>query len=756
MKDNRSVSVCDTELGDTRPHNLLHHLIYPSILTSEADNMELENKENNSGQEELENVSNLISSLRRLEIEHLTSQDLPELEHSLAQVTLDEHDIHETPSEDKFCLQKVEHDNKDRDYLHEENETTFNKKDDDKEIPKENDDDEEESFSYVTTEKSKVIPEQNASLEEKQNSISTPTKEATHEQEEHGSKDRNSQHEENKNTFIKKDDDKETSTENEENYSNKTTEKSKVIPEQNASLEEKWNINSTLTKEEATHEKIDLPTKLNVEQEKKEAKKDKDKKEEDDYNRDKSKVEKEEEEEDHSDDENPADDDCELPKVNEKPFRLVRRGPGINVQQNAYYHVGHEAPSAFPESQLWNFTAGAPSSGLLTPQHAQSPGYSGVSPMHGGVTDYIHQHVQCQAPQAISPGYPDMSPTHGVLPDNFQYNMVPDRTLEAPMSMITHPAALDECSYNMPTYLPPASDVDGNYYGSLTGSFIIPDSPPISSPDENENYQHGFGSSPPSPDQDINYLLEAIYEVMNNKETTIVPPQELENIIRHLTDEIEVPATNISQMRRGTSQTLNYSSEPSPPMFNSFQTLEPGIEYDNIPASHSQGLVLREMPDTEWKMVPDPRRLREARRQMARITNEELVKKDEDGDTLFIVLACQKLETENYTELLIAVLERLEGINLCCDRVINRVTKRCDECGNADQSRFYSPLGMKNHEGDSILSSVVKMKHPVTVINYIIEKISHSPSDVQRIFDNSSIDIYYCSQIYYPNLSRFL
>ncbi|KAG7175066.1 hypothetical protein Hamer_G015286 [Homarus americanus] len=138
--------------------------------------------------------------------------------------------------------------------------------------------------------------------------------------------------------------------------------------------------------------------------------------------------------------------------------------------------------------------------------------------------------------------------------------------------------------------------------------------------------------------------------------------------------------------------------------------------------------------DNSWKMEFDRQQLLQARKMVASKTNEGVVRKDEDGDTPSMIMACRPVDQDGYTENLMALIERQEDILLCCDEVVNRTTGQCTKCGNSNQDTFYTSLSIKNVQGDSILSSVIKIKHPVSVINYVFKKIESRRSDYIRIF----------------------
>lgn len=481
---------------------------------------------------------------------------------------------------------------------------------------------------------------------------------------------------------------------------------------------------------------------------------------------DEEEVKKEEQEEDHSDDENPTDEDEGASSGAKKTSKLLRRGwgpsddttPYLRVQQDdALYNYGvYDTAPGHMYNYSHNDVVAPASNGLIT-QYEQSPQY-GLPPHNGQLSPQYGQ----------SPGYPDMSPVHRGATDPSMYNMLPTLQHGQPpyypdMSPV-HSEGMGGMNYS----LPPVSGVDGCYYGySENGSpYIIPESPPISSPDENENYQYqGLQSSPPSPEQDLDQfpsvdqhnldqVLEVVHQVVNNNEISSAPPSAIEMIIMKLTDEIGTPATDLTQeMRTAATNEWSYNEEPSQPVLDSCLPLQPTVDCCNVSPYHEQGVV-EQTPDTKWKMTQNPRRQLEARRILARRTNEELIAKDADGDTPIMILACRNVNDDGYAESLVAIVDRVEGINVCCDMVVNK-TGRCNNCGNTAPVKFYSPLSMKNNEGDTVLSSVVKMRHPVSVINYIVEKISHHPNDLRRIFDRSSLNFYFEYRHLYPALAQF-
>lgn len=61
-----------------------------------------------------------------------------------------------------------------------------------------------------------------------------------------------------------------------------------------------------------------------------------------------------------------------------------------------------------------------------------------------------------------------------------------------------------------------------------------------------------------------------------------------------------------------------------------------------------------------------------------------------------MLAASQGQEQAGYNELLVAMTERVEKINLCCNTVVDWHDNKCRHCGNADRQSFYSPLSWMN------------------------------------------------------------
>lgn len=431
-------------------------------------------------------------------------------------------------------------------------------------------------------------------------------------------------------------------------------------------------------------------------------------------------------EEDHSDDENPVDDDEFQKEVKRQP-RLLQRGlEGGGFHQPQYY----AQQTSFPRTH-WQGTSEAPvatlhygyaDSGFQSPQHAQSADFPEMSNMQGGVAD-SRMFNRFQSPQyAQSADSPEMSYMQGGVDDSRMFNW---------------------------------NRSDGFSNGFSTSSYSIRSS--LS--DKSENSSDISSSDPSSPEQDagyqaesgdqhnIEYVLEAIQSVINKQDILPVPAQILSGIKEYLY--CETPEVDNKELTEEVS--AEHCDIPSP----NFQPIQHVNTSYSIPISQNRDNLAVRLHDSDWKRKLDQSLLLQYRRKLAMETNEKITGKDEDGDTPSMVVACGDVRSDGYLEKLVAVLERQKDIHMCCDTVVSRGVI-CSICGNTDENKFYSSLGIKNHEGHSILSGVIAMKCPSLVIECIIDYIKCRKSDIQRVFNNSSLQYYCHHQLQYPALSQFL
>lgn len=328
-------------------------------------------------------------------------------------------------------------------------------------------------------------------------------------------------------------------------------------------------------------------------------------------------------------------------------------------------------------------------------------------------------------PQAMSPQYA-MSPTY--------------------MGMAVSPmSGYIESSVHSP--LNGMSNVD-RICGINLSPYMIPESP-SSMQDESEFVQ----PSPLMPDSESllsshfhspEDILEAIAKVENSP-NTIVPEESVVPIRRKLEESLE------GLMHLDATYLENDIVQNSSSDFFSYQPTEP------IPSVIELDLSRREA-ELELHQCLDKQLFDKASKKMAKISNEELTKKDKEGDTPCMVVACQQEDSDRFRENLCAMVNRAKTIRMCCEYPINNRTpiKMCMNCGNSDEQTFYSPFAMVNNEGDTLLSSVLKVGHSQQVVNFICETIFQNHADIDRIFNQQKIEFYQFFKQSYPVLGVFL
>ncbi|XP_042211253.1 histone acetyltransferase KAT6A-like isoform X2 [Homarus americanus] len=611
--------------------------------------MKVNNSEgiDNMGQEEYENVSNLASSLGRLSL-HLKDNDLPEVEHSLAKISLHGQDEEDSPQEsqneeeqeDKEPIDLVQHTSP----SHEE-ENDGNKKSEDKV--------KEVCSDKMSQEESTIKVEEDLSHDEEKD-ITVPTRDAT--------------------LRIKT----EVSSDSEEEKEEENDEKSEEI-------KEVVNADEPEVKEKVKDESI-------------------------------------EKEEDHSDDENPPDE----VKQEKKPSKLRTRG-GVEINNYYMYNSGgrqmcesqyqqrirepdYSLPGPYGANNLINYNCGS-----VSPQYAQSLDSPPMYPIQGGVTDSdmygangsdnytygpsssptsMQAGTLCVSPQyAQSPDSPSMYPIQGGVTDSDMYGAngsdnytygpsLSPTSMQAGTLCVSPQYAQSLDSLSM--YPIQGGVTDSDVYGAVNYTSGSDNYTDCSSSPRRQQLTFLDDNGVHTESTELQQVLEVIDKVERENLSYRAPVNKLQIIIQNLTHEL-------------------CEGEPK-------------------------------WSDNSWKMEFDRQQLLQARKMVASKTNEGVVRKDEDGDTPSMIMACRPVDQDGYTENLMALIERQEDILLCCDEVVNRTTGQCTKCGNSNQDTFYTSLSIKNVQGDSILSSVIKIKHPVSVINYVFKKIESRRSDYIRIF----------------------
>ncbi|XP_042211258.1 uncharacterized protein LOC121858716 isoform X7 [Homarus americanus] len=377
-----------------------------------------------------------------------------------------------------------------------------------------------------------------------------------------------------------------------------------------------------------------------------------------------------EKEEDHSDDENPPDE----VKQEKKPSKLRTRG-GVEINNYYMYNSGGRQMC---ESQYQ--------------QRIREPDYSLPGPY--GANNLINYNCGSVSPQyAQSLDSPPMYPIQGGVTDSDMYGANgSDNYTYGPSSSPTSMQAGTLCvspqyaqSLDSLSMYPIQGGVtDSDVYGAVNYTSGSDNYTDCSSSPRRQQLTFLDDNGVHTESTELQQVLEVIDKVERENLSYRAPVNKLQIIIQNLTHEL-------------------CEGEPK-------------------------------WSDNSWKMEFDRQQLLQARKMVASKTNEGVVRKDEDGDTPSMIMACRPVDQDGYTENLMALIERQEDILLCCDEVVNRTTGQCTKCGNSNQDTFYTSLSIKNVQGDSILSSVIKIKHPVSVINYVFKKIESRRSDYIRIF----------------------
>ncbi|XP_064098009.1 histone-lysine N-methyltransferase SETD1B-like isoform X2 [Macrobrachium nipponense] len=334
--------------------------------------------------------------------------------------------------------------------------------------------------------------------------------------------------------------------------------------------------------------------------------------------------------------------------------------------------------------------------------------------------------------QAMSPQYA-MSPTY--------------------MGMAVSPmSGYNESSVHSP--LNGMSNVDG-MSGINLSPYMIPESP-NSMQDENEFVQ----LSPQMPDSPIlsshfhstDDVLEAIAKVENNPNTPVPTLAQLLPIRRRLEESLEgFMHPDVNQDVNNATYLENQNLQNSSNDFFNFRPTEPTPPMTDFDLSRREA-------ELEIHQCLDRQLFDKASKKMAKISNEELTKKDTEGDTPCMVVACQQEDSDRFRENLCAMVNRAKTIRMCCEYPINNRTpiKMCMICGKSDEQMFYSPFAMVNNEGDTLLSSILKVGHSQQVVNFICETIFQNPADINRIFSQEKIEFYQFFKQSYPVLGVFL
>lgn len=441
-----------------------------------------------------------------------------------------------------------------------------------------------------------------------------------------------------------------------------------------------------------------------------------------------SKEEKEAEEtssKDVSDSDNESSSDNTAPNesaplVKEKKEKFLRRGFGAGTQNEQHYsysmyqtNYGNfqcEPPAVAPISYASQLT--------MSPQQAMSPGYSNM-------------------PVSPVPGYTES-----------MYMQNGDGYFDNGMSSFLGSPALGVDPYWIPDTPPSPVRDDSDLLGLITSQSLLGNT----TGDGMEDDLDLLGlitSQSPSIGHSAGDVLEAIARVESHP-TGSVPPEKLIPLKTQLFGVLDklVPG-DLSSLLSGSNVECQVDSEHNGNLQSCL------MDYPNILSPPAEDDLAENSAEMEIRSHLDEAQYRKTLMRMAVITNEALTEKDSEGDNPCLVVACKDESSPRFYENLVAMVERARAIDVCCEKPVSR-EKRCVVCGNTNQSTFYSPFAMRNNEGDTMLSSVIRAQQPQLVINYICENICHRQSDVKLIFGGQNAEFYHSLTPRYPILSRFL
>ncbi|XP_068215983.1 uncharacterized protein [Palaemon carinicauda] len=441
--------------------------------------------------------------------------------------------------------------------------------------------------------------------------------------------------------------------------------------------------------------------------------------------------------------------------------KLLPRGLGAGTSDQQY---------PYPYLQEFEFSCGdvpsvptGPFSQTMSPQYAMSPTYMGmaVSPMSG-----------YNEPSLLSP-MNGMSSMDGMCNINFSQYMLP----ESPNSMQddcdlgqSSPLTLDMEMHSSPFPSPEVvSEVIAKVLNSPNTTVpedkvlpirkslekslegVMPDNCDLGQPSPLTRETHF-----PSPEDVLEVMEqlheEAIAKVLNSPNTT-VPEDKVLPIAKSLEESLE-----------GVMPDYSCDSCDDVNIATYFENgVQNGIDFFNYPPAEPTPPLLdfdisgREAGKEIHKFLNE-KLYEKASKKMAKISNEELTQKDKEGDNPCMVVACQQEDSDRFRENLCAMVNRAKTIKMCCEHPINNKTpiKRCMICGNSNEQTFYSPFAMVNNQGDTLLSSVLKVNHSQLVVNFICETIYQNPSDIERIFNHQTLDFYRHFKQSYPVLGVFI
>ncbi|KAL7648291.1 UNVERIFIED_CONTAM: hypothetical protein RMT77_000197 [Armadillidium vulgare] len=249
----------------------------------------------------------------------------------------------------------------------------------------------------------------------------------------------------------------------------------------------------------------------------------------------------------------------------------------------------------------------------------------------------------------------------------------------------------------------------------------------------------------------INRSVVSSSEYTFNFEPPLTPPKSVSPVQENLSSESNSPYPEFQdcndvgypqQSDEHLIDILNGIDQINPEELNIYLNAETNA-YD---PSHARNII-----HSRCK----PNNLDHALRRLSTISAKYLCKKDSDGDTCLMIVYSKPEDSQDFYENIVCLQEKVKEIRLCCDIPLGKA-KRCKVCGNSDPNKFYTPLSLKNKQGDTALSCAVKTDHSSVIINYLLDAILQCPEDFRRVFDEKGKAMLSDAAFKYPSLSQYL
>ncbi|XP_050697505.1 uncharacterized protein LOC126985947 isoform X3 [Eriocheir sinensis] len=537
---------------------------------------------------------------------------------------------------------------------------------------------------------------------------------------------------------IKEKEAEKSETEEEEEEKEDKIKKESEQSEAEEEEEEKATVDASKKKGEVVDEK--KPSEGKILQEVKEEK--------DSREKDEKEEEEEEEEEDgekESDDENPTDEEvnAQARKQKLRSRGLMHQGVGHGYAPSS--HLDYQGFQQQPQQQQILYQQPPLAShhiGLSSPQYGEAAGYAGASPTHSGAKGEMWYsgggvQLETECGTSLFPSLAEGSPAsicssgdsdsprvvwggYGTLDSpqpQYQDGNASCYAQPCQDSPYTHYQASPNCQYQLspPHYPDNALPQYASYQDPLDAGF------------QDQGYQdQSYQMSPFLDGGCVGTLVHS---------TPVTPPLSPPNAETRM----EVKGNQLDQICEAFESIME-DNEPRIP-----QDEKRIIEIKKSLLDIKQVHNLQEGLDEE--------KYREYYGACAILIDENFVEPDEDGDIKIMLAASQGQTQPGYEERLVAMTERVQNINLCCNTVVDWHVDHCRLCGNTNKELFYSPLSWMNNYGQMVLSNVVSEMYPLLVVQYLTKKVMQRPMDLQRTF-TKHYQLFFTHQDVYPCLTQ--